>query len=71
MSYPRTVDDVAYDFRKYEPQQFKSKLKRCGFEVLLLSRVHAMLGFAETVGKMRATRKNGAGYDGPRCTVAK
>lgn len=63
-SYPRTVDDVAYNFRKYEPQQLRSKLKESGFEILQLSRVNAMLGFAEIGREMRATEENGAGYHG-------
>jgi SAM-dependent methyltransferase len=63
-SYPRTPDDTAYEFRKYEPAQLKSKLRSAGFDVLLISRVNAMLGFAEIGREIRATKKDGAGYHG-------
>ena len=63
-SYPRTPDDAAYDFRKYEPAQLKSTLQTAGFDVLLISRVNAMLGFAEIGREIRATKKDGAGYHG-------
>ncbi len=63
-SYPRTIDDAAYNFRKYEPQHLNSKLKKCGFDILLMSRANAMLGFAEIGREMRATKTDGAGYHG-------
>ncbi len=63
-SWPRTVDDDANSFRKYEPALLGSRLSEAGFDVIHLSRANAFLGLAEVAREMRATKRSGAGYHG-------
>ncbi len=63
-SYPRTADDPANDFRKYEPDVLSASLDKAGFDVLLLSRANTVLGLAEIPRELRATKKEGSGYHG-------
>lgn len=63
-SIPRTTDDPANDFRKYEPGDLRAMLLSAAFEVITLSRANALLGFAEVAREIRATRHGGKGYHG-------
>jgi ubiquinone/menaquinone biosynthesis C-methylase UbiE len=63
-SIPRSIDDPANMFRKYRPQDLENKLRRAGFEVIALSRANSILGFAEVVRELRASRESGSGYHG-------
>jgi SAM-dependent methyltransferase len=63
-AFPRTTDDPAHDFHKYEPGELRAKLEGAGFRVHRLSRLNAMLGLAEIPREWRATRRRGAGYHG-------
>ena len=63
-SWPRTVDDHANSFRKYEPKMLESRLMESGFEIDYLSRANALLGLAEVSRETKAARKDGKGYHG-------
>jgi SAM-dependent methyltransferase len=63
-AFPRTRDDPEHDFHKYEPAELRAKLEGAGFRVERLSRMNALLGFAEIPRELRATRRHGAGYHG-------
>lgn len=63
-SYPRTVDDPANLFRKYEPRILEARIRNAGLEMIFLSRANALLGLAEIPRELRATRREGSGYHG-------
>jgi ubiquinone/menaquinone biosynthesis C-methylase UbiE len=63
-SYPRTIDDPANLFRKYEPEMLQTRMRKAGLEMIFLSRANALLGLAEIPRELRATRKEGRGYHG-------
>jgi SAM-dependent methyltransferase len=63
-AFPRTRDDPEHDFHKYEPAELRAKLEGAGFRVARLSRINALLGFAEIPRELRATLRHGAGYHG-------
>jgi SAM-dependent methyltransferase len=63
-AFPRTPDDPAFDFHKYEPAELRAKLAAAGFDVVRLSRINALLGLAEIPRELRARRRHGAGYHG-------
>lgn len=63
-SYPRTVDDPANLFRKYEPGVLEARIRSAGLETIFLSRANALLGLAEIPRELRATRREGSGYHG-------
>jgi SAM-dependent methyltransferase len=63
-SFPHAADDPVNNFRKYEPAQLEQKLVSAGFEIIVLSRANAVLGFAEIARELSATRSSGTGYHG-------
>lgn len=63
-AFPRTPDDPAHDFHRYEPSELRAKLEGAGFEVLRLSRVNALLGLAEIPRELRAGRDQASSYHG-------
>ena len=63
-SWPRTVDDPANNFRKYQPDRLERRLKEAGFEIDYLSRANSILGLAEVAREARATKQTGHGYHG-------
>jgi len=63
-SWPRTEDDEAHHFRKYEPHVLASRLRQTGFEISRLSRANALLGLAEVKRELKATKESGFGYHG-------
>ncbi len=63
-SVPRATEDAVHNFRTYEPSELASKLRVAGFEIVLLSRANAILGFGEVARELRAIRKTGPGYHG-------
>jgi SAM-dependent methyltransferase len=63
-AFPRTPDDVAFDFHRYDPDELRAKLERSGFEVLRLSRINALLGLAEIPRELRASRVQSSPYHG-------
>jgi SAM-dependent methyltransferase len=63
-SIPRATDDPANMFRKYDPADLERKLIAAGFDVIALSRANAILGFAEVLREIRASRESGSGYHG-------
>jgi SAM-dependent methyltransferase len=63
-SIPRSTDDPANMFRKYDPRDLEEKLNRSGFDVIALSRANSILGFAEVLRELRASRESGTGYHG-------
>jgi SAM-dependent methyltransferase len=63
--FPRTEDDPAAQFRKYDVADLRRKLEASGLAPLRLSRVNALLGLAEIPRELRARRASGsAGYHG-------
>ncbi|MBK5296483.1 MAG: class I SAM-dependent methyltransferase [Vicinamibacteria bacterium] len=62
-AFPATVDDPAYNFRKYTADAVRDRLTASGFAVERLSRVNALLGLAEILRELRA-RQKGPGYHG-------
>jgi SAM-dependent methyltransferase len=63
-AFPRTDDDRAASFRKYETQELRATLVACGFEILRMGRVNALLGLAEIPREVRARKEQRAGYHG-------
>lgn len=63
-AFPRTPDDPAFDFHRYEPEELRSKLERIGFRVDRLSRINALLGLAEIPRELRAGRTQASAYHG-------
>ena len=63
-AFPRTPDDPAFDFHRYEPGELRTKLERSGFSVRRLSRINALLGLAEIPRELRAARKQASSYHG-------
>ncbi|CAN5279816.1 hypothetical protein BH09GEM1_BH09GEM1_45990 [soil metagenome] len=64
-SFPRTRDDAAFNFRKYEPSHLRRALVAAGFSVKRLSRINALLGLAEIPRELRANREQADdGYHG-------
>ena len=63
-SWPRTDDDVEYNFHKYSGGELRRKLEAAGFRVRRLGRVNALLGLAEIPRQLRAKRVGGSGYTG-------
>lgn len=63
-AFPRTEDDHAAAFRKYEPHALRATLIASGFEILRLGRVNALLGLAEVPREVRARSQESAGYHG-------
>ncbi|MDQ2666807.1 MAG: methyltransferase domain-containing protein [Gemmatimonadota bacterium] len=64
-SFPRTRDDAAFNFRKYEPGHLRLALVAAGFRVRRLSRINALLGLAEIPRELRANREQrDDGYHG-------
>ena len=64
-SFPRTRDDAAFNFRKYEPSHLRHALVAAGFDVKRLSRINALLGLAEIPRELRANRgQSSDGYHG-------
>jgi SAM-dependent methyltransferase len=63
-AFPRTSDDPAYNFHKYEPAEFRAKLEAAGFNVMRLSRLNALLGLAEIPRELRARRSQNSEYHG-------
>jgi SAM-dependent methyltransferase len=63
-SFPRTRDDAAASFHKYEPVEFRAKLENAGFTVIRLSRLNALLGLAEIPRELRAKRSQHTEYHG-------
>ena|SRR5215831_10141746 len=63
-AFPRTPDDAAFDFHRYEPAELRAKLERSGFRVRRLSRINALLGLAEIPRELRASQKQSSSYHG-------
>lgn len=63
-AFPRTADDPAALFHKYEPHELCRKLERVGFTALKLSRINGLLGLAEIPRELREHRQQGDGYHG-------
>lgn len=64
-SFPRTRDDAAFNFRKYQPAHLRLALVAAGFKVKRLSRINALLGLAEIPRELRANRQQrDDGYHG-------
>lgn len=64
-AFPRTDDDPAAQFRKYDERSLQAKLQAAGFEPVRLSRINAVLGLAEIPRELRARRASRtAGYHG-------
>jgi SAM-dependent methyltransferase len=53
-AFPRAADDQQFDFHKYEVPELRGRLQAAGFEVLLISRVNALLGLAEIPRELKA-----------------
>jgi SAM-dependent methyltransferase len=69
-AFPRTADDAAAAFHKYEPRELRAKLEAAGFEVARLSRINALLGLAEIPRELRARSASGSdGYHGLLATA--
>jgi SAM-dependent methyltransferase len=63
-AFPRTPDDVQFDFHRYEPRELRGKLENAGFDVIRLSRINALLGLAEIPRELRAGRTQASAYHG-------
>lgn len=63
-AFPRTEDDEAHLFHRYETDELDRKLRSAGFEVERLGRVNALLGLAEIPREWRAQRTSGRAYHG-------
>lgn len=63
-AFPRTPDDPAFDFHRYEPAELRDKLERSSFRVERLSRINALLGLAEIPRELRASRTACSAYHG-------
>ena len=63
-AFPRSDEDHAAAFRKYEPHELRASLVASGFEILRMGRVNALLGLAEIPREMRARSEQRAGYHG-------
>ena len=63
-SWPKTEDDPANQFRKYDPYALALRLRQAGFEISRLSRANALLGLAEVKRELKATKESGFGYHG-------
>ena len=63
-SFPRTEDDPAAAFRKYEPPELRATVIASGFEILRMGRVNSLLGLAEIPREVRARKEQSAGYHG-------
>jgi SAM-dependent methyltransferase len=63
-STPRTEDDEAFQFHRYETGELRGKLMAAGFHVQRLGRVNAVLGLAEIPREWRALRASGRAYHG-------
>jgi len=61
---PRTGDDRAYQFHRYDTGELRRKLVSAGFEVERLGRVNALLGLAEIPRERKAFRESGRAYHG-------
>jgi SAM-dependent methyltransferase len=61
---PRTADDEAHLFHRYETAELARKITAAGFRVERLGRVNAVLGLAEIPREWRALRRTGRGYHG-------
>ena len=61
---PRTPDDRAYQFHRYETAELRHKLIAAGFVVERLGRVNALLGLAEIPRERKAFRETGRAYHG-------
>lgn len=53
-AYPRTDDDAQFDFHKYEVSELRDRMRDAGFEVLVASRINALLGLAEIPRELKA-----------------
>jgi SAM-dependent methyltransferase len=64
-AFPRTTDDPAAQFRKYEAGALRARLEAAGFAVERIGRLNALLGLAEIPRELRARRMSGTtGYHG-------
>ena len=63
-AFPRTADDPAASFRKYELRSLREKLRAAGFEVIQSGRVNAFPGLAEIPRELRARYGRVSGYHG-------
>jgi len=63
-AFPRTPDDVQFDFHRYDPRELRGKLEDAGFAVIRLSRINALLGLAEIPRELRAGRTQASAYHG-------
>lgn len=63
-AFPRSADDAANAFRRYDPTTLRGKLVAARFEVILLGRVNALLGLAEIPRELRARRTSAESYHG-------
>ncbi len=57
-AFPRTADDVGFQFHKYQPAELRAKLEDAGLWVLRLGRLNALLGLAEIPRELRARNGN-------------
>jgi len=63
-SFPRTADDPASSFRKYELRPLREKLSGAGFEVIQSGRANTFPGLAEIPRELFARRGHASGYHG-------
>lgn len=63
-AFPRTPDDPAFEFHRYDTGELRDKLGDSGFDVLRLSRINALLGLAEIPRELRASRTAASAYHG-------
>ena len=63
-AFPRTHDDVEFNFHRYQPAELRAKLQSAGFRVARLSRLNAVLGLAEIPRELGSTRARDRGYGG-------
>ncbi len=63
-AFPRTNDDAAFNFHRYQPAELRAKLESAGFRVARLSRLNALLGLAEIPRELGSTRAREHGYGG-------
>jgi SAM-dependent methyltransferase len=68
-SFPRTADDEAHLFHRYDTRELARKVEAAGFRVERLGRVNAILGLAEIPREWRAQRRSGRGYHGVLATA--
>ncbi len=68
-SLPRTADDEAFQFHKYETAELRDKLRAAGFGIERLGRLNALLGLAEIPRELRAQRASGRAYHGVLASV--